>query len=122
MKKYVKTDKPLVAMCASLFVFLSCGIAALCLLKNSTVVLGLPIAAVLGIASGVGLLSYAVTALVIVAIKKSFRNYLELSAEVVVAATVLIALSPLALVVGLVELVCDHVAEKRRLKELKTLN
>lgn len=121
MKKYVKTDRCLVAMCLALFVFLSCGIAALCLLKNSTMFLGLPIAALLGIVSGVGLLAYAATAVVIVAIKKSLRNYLELSAEVVVAATLLISLSPLALILGVVELVCDHIAEKNRLKELETL-
>lgn len=121
MKKYVKADKCLVSMCLSLFVLLSCGIAALCLLKNSTMVLNLPIAAFFGIVSGVGFLAYAVTGVVIVAVKKSLRDYLELSAEVVVAATVLIALSPLALIVGVVELICDHVAEKRRLKELETL-
>lgn len=116
MKKYEKSDKYLVSMCVSLFLFIACGIAALCLKDNAVAIGVLPLWAFFCIFCAAAFVTYAATA-VVIAVKKSLRDYLELSAEIVVVATALIALSPLALVLGLAEYLWEKAAEKRRLKE-----
>ncbi len=114
MNKYIKSDKYLVLICISVFILLTCGIAALCCLQSSVIVYGISLSALLGIVAAV---AFAVCVIVIIAVavnKKSIKRYCILPFEIVIVATLLIALSPLAFIVWIVECICDKIREKSK--------
>lgn len=111
MKKYQTTDKYLVILCIALFVFLAAGITALCFTGRETAVFGISADVAFGGISAAALAVYAGTAFFAVVAKKSLKRYAVLSVEIVFVATLIIALSPLAVVLRLVELVCEKASE-----------
>lgn len=121
MKKYVKTDKYLVTLCLALLVLLASGIASLCCLKSSAAVGVLPVSAFLGVICGVALVAYLIALVATSAAKISVKHHCLLSFEIVVVATLLIALSPLALIFWAVESVCDKICEKSAKKQKSVL-
>lgn len=62
---------------------------------------------------------YLITLCFVAKVKKDGKAHVELSFEIVIVATLLIALSPLALVLWTVDSICDKVREKRCLSAEK---
>ena len=110
--KHKTYDGALAALCIFLFLTVGCGVAALCLMNNATSLLGFPLKYVLAVLCGAFLAVY-LTVLFVCLGKKHGKHMFGLSVMVVLAATVLISLSPVALIVWILQLIIESIAEKR---------
>lgn len=113
MKKST-SDKYLAAMCVAFVVFLGCGVAALCLLSASARVWIFSLAQFLAILAALGLTAYFAVLLIVAKRKAGAAEHFVLSFEVVFVSAVLIALSPVALIVWAIESVCEAVSAGNR--------
>lgn len=113
-------DGALAALCIFLYLAIGLGIAALCLLNSSVALLGFALKYVLAVACGAFLLCYVVVLIVCIA-KKHGKRMMGLSVAIVIGGTFIIALSPLAFVVWIFQLIIESAAE-RRSRSAKTEN
>lgn len=105
-------DGMLAATCIFLFLAMGFGITALCLLNSPATLFSFPLKYVFAVVCGVFLLCYAVM-LIVCAVQKRGKRRLGLSITIVVAGTLIIALSPVALIVWVIQTVVESIAEHR---------
>jgi len=104
-------DGVLAATCIFLFLAIGFGIAALCLLSNPATLSGFPLKYVFAVACGVFLLCYVVI-LIVSVVQKRGKHRLGLSITIIVVGTLLVALSPIALIVWIFQTVVEKIAER----------
>lgn len=105
-------DGVLAATCIFLFLATGFGIAALCLLNSPATLFGFPLKYAFAVVCGVFLLCYAVI-LIVSVVQKRGKHRLGLSITIVVVGTLLVALSPLALILWVIQTLVDKIAERR---------
>ncbi len=105
-------DGVLAATCIFLFLAMGFGIAALCLLNSGATLFCCPLTYVFAGVCGACLLWYVVI-LIVSAVQKRGKRRLGLSITIVVVGTLLVALSPLALIVWIIQTVVERIGERR---------
>lgn len=112
-KKYVKTDKSLTFACISFLGMLTFAILTPCFCTKDVSVCSFPLWTIFAICCVAFLLAYAVVLVYAFAKEKDGKRILELSVEISFAAVLLVALSPIAAVMWVVERLIDAMADKK---------
>lgn len=105
-------DGVLAVTCIFLFCAMGFGIAALCLLNSGATLFEFPLKYVFAVVCGVFLLCYVVI-LIVSVVQKRGKHRLGLSLTIVVVATLLIALSPVAFIVWIIQKIVESVSDRR---------
>ena len=108
-------DGMLAALCVFLFLTFGCGVTALCLLQNNTILLGFPLKYCFAALCGAFLVVYL--ALMFASIGQKRAKRIGLSFVIVFAGGILIALSPIAFIMWIIQTIVEAIAEKKTTKQ-----